>query len=181
MLVLILMLDLDFINSPTTLHTTYEATVLCAWLFLEPCSVQPPTNLAVRIEDIGIIQMEVLSLPARLHGTLLFTSWTDQGGLHLQPRTNFQENYPGIDGLESTNVKFLMRWNNSDSFCLDYTLLAPSNAPQAVTASVTGPTIIFVAFENMWTALSTTVWDLEVHSALWSSWSNCSKWFSLRD
>ena len=74
MLVLILMLDLDFINNPTTLHTTYETTVLCAWLFLEPCSVQPPTNTAVRIEDIGIIQMEVLSLPARLHETLLFTS-----------------------------------------------------------------------------------------------------------
>ena len=160
------MLDLDFINNPTTLHTTYETTVLCAWLFFEPCSVQPPTNPAVRIEDIGIIQMEVLSLLARLHETLLFTSWTDQGGLRLQPRTNFQENYPGPDGLESTNVKFLTRWNNSDSFCLDYTLLAPSNAPQAVTASVTGPTIIFVAFENMWTALSKTVGSWSTQCAM---------------
>ena len=76
---------------------------------------------------------------------------------HVTHCTSFQENYPGLDGPESTNVKFLMRWNNSDSFCLDYTLLAPSNAPQAVPASVTGPTIIFVAFENMWTELSTTV------------------------
>ena len=60
------MLDLDFSISPTKLHTTYEWTVFYAWLHLEPCSVQHPTNIAVRTEDIGIIQMEVSSLLARL-------------------------------------------------------------------------------------------------------------------
>ena len=59
-------LDLDFVISPTTLHMIYETTVLYAWLLLEPCSVQHPINTAVRIEDIGIIQMEVLFLPASL-------------------------------------------------------------------------------------------------------------------
>ena len=60
------MLDLDFGISPTTLHTTSKTTVLYAWLHLGPCSVQHPTNTAVRIEDNGIILMEVLSLPARM-------------------------------------------------------------------------------------------------------------------
>ena len=60
------MLELGFINNPTTLHTKYETTVLYAWLHLDPYSVQPPTNIAVRIEDIGIILMEVLFLPARM-------------------------------------------------------------------------------------------------------------------
>ena len=60
------MLDLDFVNSLTTLHTTYVTTVLYVWLHLGPCSVQPPTNTAVRTEDSGIIQMEVLFLPASL-------------------------------------------------------------------------------------------------------------------
>ena len=60
------MLDLGFVISPTTLHTTYETTVLYAWLHLEPCSVQRPTNTAVRIEDSGVIQMKVLFLPASL-------------------------------------------------------------------------------------------------------------------
>ena len=59
-------LDLDFVNTPTTLHTTYETTALCAWLHLEPYSVQLPSNTAVRIEDIGIIQMKVLSLPVKM-------------------------------------------------------------------------------------------------------------------
>ena len=66
MLVLTQMLDLGFGISPTTMHTTYETTVLYAWLLLEPCSVQHPTNTAVRTEDIGIIQMEALSLPVRM-------------------------------------------------------------------------------------------------------------------
>ena len=66
MFVLTQILDLGFINSPTTLHTTYETTVLYAWLHLEPYSVQLPTNTAVKIEDSGIIQMKVLSLPASL-------------------------------------------------------------------------------------------------------------------
>ena len=60
------MLDLDFGISPTTLHTTYATTVLYAWLHLGPCSVQHPTNTAVRTEGSGIIQMEVLFLPARM-------------------------------------------------------------------------------------------------------------------
>ena len=60
------MLDLGFVIIPTTLHTTYETTALYTLLHLEPYSVQPPTNTAVRIEDIGIIQMEVLFLPASL-------------------------------------------------------------------------------------------------------------------
>ena len=60
------MLELGFIKGPTTLHTKYETTVLYAWLHLEPYSVQHPTNLAVRIEEIGIIQMKVLSLPSRM-------------------------------------------------------------------------------------------------------------------
>ena len=63
---LIQMLDLEFDISPTTLHTTSKTTVLYAWLHLEPCSVQPLTNTAVRLEDNGIIQMEVLCLPVRM-------------------------------------------------------------------------------------------------------------------
>ena len=63
---LIQMLDLEFDISPTTLHTTSKTTVLYAWLLLEPCSVQPLTDTAVRTEDNGIIQMEVLYLPARM-------------------------------------------------------------------------------------------------------------------
>ena len=60
------MLNLDFVNILTTLPITYQRMVLCVWLHLKPCFVQPPTNLAVRIEDIGIIQIELLSLPARM-------------------------------------------------------------------------------------------------------------------
>ena len=60
------MLDFGFVNSPTTLHTTYETTVLYAWLCLGPCSVQPLTDTAVRTEGSGIIQIEVLFLLARL-------------------------------------------------------------------------------------------------------------------
>ena len=63
---LIQMLDLEFDISPTTLHTTSKITVLYTWLHLGPCSVQPLTNTAVRIEDSGIILMEVLYLPARM-------------------------------------------------------------------------------------------------------------------
>ena len=60
------MLDLDFAISPTTLHTTYETTAMYVWLHLEPCSVQLPTNTAVRIEASGIILMRLLSQPASL-------------------------------------------------------------------------------------------------------------------
>ena len=63
---LIQMLDLEFDISPTTLHTTSKTTVLYAWLLLEPCSVQPLTDTAVRTEGSGIILMEVLYLPASL-------------------------------------------------------------------------------------------------------------------
>ena len=64
-LVLTQMLDLGFINTPTTLHTTYETTALYGWLHLGSCSVQPPTKTAVRIEASGNILMEVLFLLAR--------------------------------------------------------------------------------------------------------------------
>ena len=63
---LIQMLDLEFDISPTTLHTKSKTTVLYAWLHLGPCSVQHPTNTAVRTEDSGIIQMKVLFLPPRM-------------------------------------------------------------------------------------------------------------------
>ena len=96
-------LDLDFVISPTTLHTTYETTVLCAWLHLDPCSVQPPTNLVVIIEDIGIIQMKVLSLPARmghfsLHLELTTDDWIFIGGLVSIMKMQ----------MVSMSVKFLM-------------------------------------------------------------------------
>ena len=38
-------------------------------------------------------------VPASQDGTLLFTSRLDQGGLGLQARANFQETYPGVDGV----------------------------------------------------------------------------------
>ena len=99
------MLDLDFNNSPTTLHTTYETTVLYAWLLLEPCSVQHPTNTAVRIEDIGIIQMEVSSLLARLghfssHLELTKEDWVFSGGLVFKKLIQVL--------MASMSVKFLM-------------------------------------------------------------------------
>ena len=60
------MLDLDFINSPTTQHSAFKTTVLYAWLLLGPYSVQPPTNSAVRIEASGVILMEVLSQSVKM-------------------------------------------------------------------------------------------------------------------
>ena len=97
-------LDLDFVNSPTTLHTKYETTVLYAWLLLEPCSVQHPTNLVVRIEDIGIIQMKVLFLPARMgqfssHLELTPDGWIFSGELVSVMKVQ----------MVSMSVKFLMR------------------------------------------------------------------------
>ena len=96
-------LDLGFVNSPTTLHTTYETTVLYAWLHLGPCSVQHPTNLVVRIEDIGIIQMKVLSLPARMghlssHLELTTAGWIFSVGLVSVMKVQ----------MVSMSVKFLM-------------------------------------------------------------------------
>ena len=96
-------LDLGFVNSPTTLHTTYETTVLYAWLHLGPCSVQHPTNLVVRIEDIGIIQMKVLSLPARMghlssHLELTTDDWIFSVGLVSVMKVQ----------MVSMSVKFLM-------------------------------------------------------------------------
>ena len=43
-------------------------------------------------------------VPASQSGTFLFTSRLDQGGLGLQPRTNFQETYPGVDGVYKCQI-----------------------------------------------------------------------------
>ena len=110
-------LDLDFGISPTTLHTKYETTVLCAWLHLGPCFVQPPTNLVVRIEDIGIIQMKVLSLPASmghfsLHLEMTTDDWIFNGELVSIMKVQ----------MVSMTVKFLMRMEELRLSILGFTV-----------------------------------------------------------
>ena len=43
-------------------------------------------------------------VPTSQPGSLLFTSRTDQGILGLQPRTNFQETIPGVDGVYKCQI-----------------------------------------------------------------------------
>ena len=111
------MLDLDFGISLTTLHTTYATTVLYAWLHLGPYSVQPLTDTAVRIEDNGIIQMEVLSLPARMghfssHLELTTDDWIFSGGLVSVMKVQ----------MVSMSVKFLMRMEELRPSILGFTV-----------------------------------------------------------
>ena len=63
-------------------------------------------------------------MPASEDGSLLFTSRTDQGGLGLQPRTNFQETYLGVDGVykcqipdENGITQTLYAWIYSGPLC----------------------------------------------------------------
>ena len=111
------MLELGFVVSPTTLHTTSKTTVLYAWLHLGPCSVQPPTNLVVRIEDIGIIQMKVLSLPARMghlssHLELTMDDWIFNGELVSIMKVQ----------MVSMSVKFLIRMEELRLSILGFTV-----------------------------------------------------------
>ena len=43
-------------------------------------------------------------VPTSQDGTLLFTSRTDQGGLNLKRRTDFQETIPGVDGVYECQI-----------------------------------------------------------------------------
>ena len=111
------MLEFGFINSPTTLHTKYETTVLYAWLLLGPCYVQHPINIAVRIEDIGIIQMKVLSLSARMghlssHLELTTDDWIFSGELVSIMKVQ----------MVSMSVKFLIRMEELRLSILGFTV-----------------------------------------------------------
>ena len=43
-------------------------------------------------------------VPTSQDGTVLFTSRTDQGGLNLKRRTDFQETIPGVDGVYECQI-----------------------------------------------------------------------------
>ena len=63
-------------------------------------------------------------VPTSQSGTLLFTSRNGQGILGLQPRTNFQATYPGVDGVykcqipdENGIIQTLSAWIYSGPLC----------------------------------------------------------------